>query len=126
MDSIAWSVRVFVGDEGIDHVWTCAYDEGLGRGGISVWREESEDDSEGGCCGVGMRRKDSCAAGSVAEVPVVLFDRIGGVVGYAARGVEEDCLTNVGVGWVEGVVGDRLEEDKLAGGVCQILRCLGL
>ncbi|SRR6266567_5860890 len=66
-----------------------------------------------------MRRENSCAAGSVAEVPVVLFDRIGGVVGYAARGVEEDGLTNVGVGWVEGVVGDRLEEDKLAGGVCQ-------
>ncbi len=29
VDSIAWSVRVFVGDEGIDHGWTFAYGEGL-------------------------------------------------------------------------------------------------
>ncbi len=65
-----------------------------------------------------MRRPDACAAGSVAEVPVILLDRIGGVVGYAGRGVEDDLLTNARVGWLEGVARNCLEENELTSSVC--------
>ncbi len=71
-----------------------------------------------------MRNDRSRAAGPVSEAPVVLFDRISGIVGYAIRRVERYLLANDRIRRLERVAWDGLKEDQLASRIRQARRVL--